>query len=282
VTLSELSIRRHVLALMISVVIVLFGAIAVRDVGVDRMPNVDIPVVNVVVTMSGADPAIVDSSITSEIERAVNTVPGIDSVRSSSSPGTSVVNVAFELDKDIDTAFNEVQAKVAEVQRRLPAQADPPVISKVSFDAQPIMWLALQGDRNLQELSSFARNELRPLIENVSGVGEVRVGGGQERSIRIEIEPDRLAALGITIPELINAITSEHVQQPGGFFVSGGREDLIRLDLEYHDLLEMERLVVAERDGALIYLGNIAEIVDGLADRRSLARAAFLNPLRWW
>jgi hydrophobic/amphiphilic exporter-1 (mainly G- bacteria), HAE1 family len=272
VTLSELSIRRHVLALMISVVIVLFGAIAVRDVGVDRLPNVDIPVVNVVVTMSGADPAIVDSSITSEIERAVNTVPGIDSVRSSSSPGTSVVNVAFELDKNIDTAFNEVQAKVAEVQRRLPTQADPPVISKVSFDAQPIMWLALQGDRNLQELSSFARNELRPLIENVSGVGEVRVGGGQERSIRIEIEPDRLAALGITIPELINAITSEHVQQPGGFFVSGEREDLIRLDLEYHDLLEMERLVVAERDGALIHLGDIAEIVDGLADRRSLAR----------
>lgn len=138
-TLSELSIRRHVLALMVSVVIVLFGAIAVRDVGVDRMPNVDIPVVNVVVTMPGADPSIVDTAITSEVERAVNTVPGIDTITSSSSPGTSIVNISFDLEKDIDVAFNEVQAKVAEVQRRLPSQADPPVISKVSFDAQPIM-----------------------------------------------------------------------------------------------------------------------------------------------
>lgn len=271
-TLSELSIKRHVLALMLSVVIVLFGAIAVRDVGVDRIPNVDIPVVNVVVAMSGADPSIIDSAITNEIERAVNTVPGIDSVQSSSSPGTSVVNVTFDLDKDIDIAFSEVQAKVAEVQRRLPTEAETPVISKVSFDAQPIMWLALRGDRDLQDLSRFARNELRPLIENVPGVGEVRIGGGQERSIRVEIDPDRLAALGIAIPDLINAIQAEHVLQPGGFFVSGDREDLIELDLEYHDLLEMERLVIAERDGALIRLGDIAEIVDGLEDRRSLAR----------
>ncbi len=271
-TLSELSIRRHVLALMISVVIVLFGAIAVRDIGVDRMPNVDIPVVNVVVTMAGADPSIIDTAITSEVERAVNTVPGIDTIRSSSSPGTSMVNISFDLDRDIDAAFNEVQAKVAEVQRRLPSQADPPVISKVAIDAQPIMWLALQGDRDQQDLSSYARNELRPLIENVPGVGEVRVGGGQERSIRVEVEPERLAAIGLTVPELIAAITSEHVLEPGGFFVSGDREDLIKLDLEYDDLLAMERLVVAERDGALIRLGDVATIIDGLEDRRSLAR----------
>lgn len=271
-TLSELSIKRHVLALMISVVIVLFGAIAMRDIGVDRMPNVDIPVVNVVVAMPGADPMIIDSAITNEVERAVNTVPGIDSIQSSSSPGTSMVNIRFNQDKDIDVAFNEVQAKVAEIRQQLPSDAEAPVVSQVSFDAQAIMWLSLQGDRSLQDLSRYARNELRPLIENVPGVGEVQVGGGQERNIRIEIEPDRLAALQLTIPDVLNAITSEHVQEPGGFFVSGAREDLIQLDLEYHDLIEMEDLVVAERDGALIRLGDIAEIVDGLEDRRSLAR----------
>ncbi|WP_290653141.1 efflux RND transporter permease subunit [Aquisalimonas sp.] len=271
-TLPELSIRRHVLAVMISAVLVLFGYIGYQEVGTDRIPNIDFPVVNVVVTQPGADPEIIDASITSEVERAVNTVPGIDSIQSSSSPGTSVVSVTFDLDVDIDVAFNEVQAKINEIRDELPDDADDPVVQKVDTDAQAIMWLSVQGDRTLQQLSTYARNVVRPQIENINGVGEVQIGGGLERNIRIEVEPERLSAYGLTVDDLINAVETEHFQLPGGFLVAERTERLLKLDMEYHQPHALEELIVASQNGALIRLSDVADVVDGLEDPRSLAR----------
>ncbi|WP_240480997.1 efflux RND transporter permease subunit [Ectothiorhodospira sp. BSL-9] len=271
-TLSELSIRRHVLAVMISAVIVLFGLISLQDVGTDRIPNIDFPVISVTVTQTGADPEIIDSAITSEVERAVNTVPGIDNITSQSVPGASIVNIIFDLEKDVDVAFNEVQAQVSQVVAELPSDADQPVVDKVEFDAQPIMWLALQGDRTRQQLDTYARNEIRQQIENINGVGEVRIGGGLERNIRVEIDPDRLNAFGVTIPDLMAAFEEEHVQMPGGFLVGGDREDQLKLDLEYHSPEELEEMVIGAHGGSLVYLRDVADVIDGLADRRGLAR----------
>ena len=271
-TLPELSIRRHVLAVMISAVLVLFGVIGYQELGTDRIPNIDFPVVNVVVAQPGADPDIIDASITSEVERAVNTVPGIDSIQSNSSPGTSVVTVTFDLDVDIDAAFNEVQAKINEIRSQLPEDAEDPVIQKVETDAQAIMWLSVQGDRTLQQLGTYARNVVRPQIENIDGVGEIQIGGGLERNIRIEVEPDRLAAFGLTVTDLINAIETEHFQLPGGFLVAERTERLLKLDMEYHQPEALEQLIVASQDGALIRLRDVAEVIDGLEDPRALAR----------
>ncbi|QIT53904.1 efflux RND transporter permease subunit [Aquisalimonas sp. 2447] len=271
-TLPELSIRRHVLAVMISAVLVLFGVIGYQELGTDRIPNIDFPVVNVVVAQPGADPDIIDASITSEVERAVNTVPGIDSIQSNSSPGTSVVTVTFDLDVDIDAAFNEVQAKINEIRSQLPEDAEDPVIQKVETDAQAIMWLSVQGDRTLQQLGTYARNVVRPQIENIDGVGEIQIGGGLERNIRIEVQPDRLAAFGLTVTDLINAIETEHFQLPGGFLVAERTERLLKLDMEYHQPEALEQLIVASQDGALIRLRDVAEVIDGLEDPRALAR----------
>ena len=271
-TLPELSIRRHVLAVMISAVLVLFGVIGYQELGTDRIPNIDFPVVNVVVAQPGADPDIIDASITSEVERAVNTVPGIDSIQSTSSPGTSVVTVTFDLDVDIDAAFNEVQAKINEIRSQLPEDAEDPVIQKVETDAQAIMWLSVQGDRTLQQLGTYARNVVRPQIENIDGVGEIQIGGGLERNIRIEVQPDRLAAFGLTVTDLINAIETEHFQLPGGFLVAERTERLLKLDMEYHQPEALEQLIVASQDGALIRLRDVAEVIDGLEDPRALAR----------
>ena len=271
-SLPELMIRRHVLAVMISVIIVLFGVIAEREVGVDRLPNIDFPVINVTVAMPGADPEIIDTSVTEVIERAVNTVPGIDEVNSTTVPGNSVVNITFDLEKDIDVAFNEVTARVNEAVQDLPEDAEAPVVDKVEFDAQPIMWIALQGDRTLQDLNRTARNDIRPQLESLSGVGEVLIGGRRERNIRVEVDPDRLAAHNVTVPELLAALEEEHVQLPGGFLVGSGTEQLLKLDLEYHHPLEMEGMVIASHGGELVKLRDVAEVVDGLEDQRSLAR----------
>lgn len=271
-TLPELSIRRHVMAVMLSAVLVLFGIIGYQQVGTDRIPNIDFPVVTVVVVQPGADPEIIDASITSVVERAVNTVPGIDNIQSTSNPGTSSVVVTFDLDKDVDVAFNEVQAKVNEIRQQLPVDAEDPVIQKVATDSQAIMWLSLQGDRTPQQLSVYARNSIRPQLENIEGVGEIQIGGGLERTIRVEVEPDRLAAFNLTVQDLLNTFETEHFQLPGGFLVTEQRERLIILDLEYHQPRALEEMIIASDNGALVRVRDVAEVVDGLEDPRGLAR----------
>ncbi|NEZ04222.1 efflux RND transporter permease subunit [Wenzhouxiangella sp. XN201] len=271
-TLPELSIRRHVLAYMISAVMVLFGLIGFRSIGVDRFPEIEFPLVSVTTVLPGASPEIVDASITNIVEGSVNSVPGIDFIQSTSSPGVSQVLVTFNLAKDIDVAFNEVQAKVNQVLRELPEDADPPVVAKVEAGASAIMWLSLQGDRTLQQLNQYANNVVRKRLETIDGVGEVQIGGRRARTIRVEIDLDRMAALGVAAGDVRNAFASEHVQYPGGFLVSGETEALVKLDLEFHSPEELEEMVIRHVDGAPVRLSDFAEVVDGLADYRSVAR----------
>lgn len=270
--LPELSIRRHVLAWMLSGVLVLFGLIAYERIGVDRFPYIEFPVISVTTVMPGANPEIVDASITNILETSVNSVPGIEHIQSSSSPGVSVVAITFELTKDTDVAFNEVQAKVNQVLRQLPEDADPPVVAKVEIGGSPILWLALQGDRTQQQLNQYARNVVKKQLETIDGVGEVRLGGRRDRTIRVELDPARLAAFKVTTQDLLRAFQAEHVQLPGGFLVSRQTEDLIKLDLEFHDVRRLHDMLVGYRDGAPVRLGDVAAVRDGLADARQLAR----------
>ena len=194
-TLSELSIRRHVFAFMLSAVLVLFGAIAYQRMGVDKLPYIEFPVISITTAYKGANPDIIDASITNLIETSVNSVPGIEHIQSTSSPGTSVVVITFGLEKRIDVAFQEVQAKVNQVVRRLPKDADPPVVAKVETNTQAILQTALQGDRTQQQLNLYAINVIKKQLETIDGVGEVRIGGRRDRNIRVNLLPARMAAL---------------------------------------------------------------------------------------
>ncbi len=271
-TLPEISIRRHVLAWMMSAVIVLFGVISYQRIGVDRYPLIEFPMISVTTTLPGANPEIIDASITNLIETAVNSVPGIEHVQSKSSPGASVVVVNFKLTKDVDVAFNEVQAKVNQVLRNLPDDADPPVVAKVEFGAIPVLWLTLTGDRTVQQLNQYARTVIRKRLESIDGVGEVRLGGRRDRTIRVALDPERMNAYGITTQDLLRAFQSEHLQLPGGFLVGAQREFLLKLDLEFHKPADLEQMIVSYREGAPIRLGDIAKVEDSLADDRRLAR----------
>ena len=271
-TLPELSIKRHVLAWMISGLLVLFGLIAYGRIGIDRMPNVELPVISVSTTLRGANPEIMDTSVTNLIESAVNTTPGIEHIQSTSSPGFSNVTITFALEKNIDVAFNEVQSKVNQTLRRLPDDADPPVVQKLETNAQPIMWLALHGDRTVQQLNLYAQNVIKKKLENINGVGEVRLGGRRDRTIRVNKNPDRMAAYKITAGDLTTAFQKEHIQLPGGFLVGSHAEQLLKLDLEFHDLKSLAELVISYKSGAPIRLKDVAEIEDGLTDNRQVAR----------
>jgi len=272
VTLSELSIRRHVFAFMLSAVLVLFGWIAYQRIGVDKLPYIEFPVISISTTQRGANPDIIDASITNLIETAVNSVPGIEHIQSTSSPGASVVVITFALEKRIDVAFQEVQAKVNQVVRRLPKDADPPVVAKVETNTQPILWTALQGDRTQQQLNQYAINVIKKRLETIDGVGEIRIGGRRDRTIRVNLLPARMAAYGVAAQDITDAFGKEHIQFAGGFLVGRSTEHLVKLDLEFHNLDELAAMIVGYKDGAAVRLRDIAEIEDGLADFRQLAR----------
>jgi len=257
---------------MLSAVLVLFGVISFQRIGVDRYPDAEFPMLSIVTRLPGADPDIIDSSITATLEKAVNGVSGLEHVESMSSPSISVIRMKFELDKDLDVAFNEVQAKVNQVLPQLPEEADPPVVAKVEIGGDPSMWLTLSGDRTLQQLNTYARNVVKKRLETTTGVGEVRIGGERRRTIRVEVSLDRMTAFGVTVQDLQQAFQREHVRLPGGFLVGSGREDVLKADLEFHDLDALGEMIVAHREGAPIRLRDVARIEDDLADFRRLAR----------
>jgi HAE1 family hydrophobic/amphiphilic exporter-1 len=271
-TLPELSIRRHVLAYMVSGVMLLFGLIGYQSIGVDRFPEIEFPLISVTTTLPGASPEIVDASITNIIEGSVNSVPGIDFIQSESSPGVSTVVITFKLNKDIDIAFNEVQAKVNQNLRQLPLDAEPPVVAKVEVGASPIMWLSLTGDRTLQQLNQYANNVVRKRLETIDGVGAVQIGGRRERTIRVNLDLDQMAANEVTAQDIQRAFATEHAQFSGGFLVNGSTELLVKLDLEFHDPNALSEMVVRHVDGAPVRLNDVSDVDDGLADFRSLAR----------
>ena len=271
-TLPELSIKRHVLAWMLSAVLVLFGIISYDRIGMDRYPYIEFPVVSITTALKGANPDIVDASVTNVLESSVNSTPGIEHIQSTSSPGVSVIAITFNLEKKIDVAFNEVQAKVNQVLRRLPKDSDPPVVAKVETNAQPIMWLALQGDRTQQQLNQYAINILKKRLETIDGVGEVRLGGRRDRTIRVELLPTRMTALGVTAQDINDAFSKEHVQLAGGFVVGEKTESLVKLDMEFHSIDTLKEMVISWKNGAPVRLQDVAVVIDGLTDNRQLAR----------
>jgi HAE1 family hydrophobic/amphiphilic exporter-1 len=271
--LPELSIRRHVFAFMLNAVLILFGVIAYDRIGVDKLPYIEFPVISVSTTQRGANPEVIDASITNLVETAVNSVPGIEHIQSTSAPGTSTVSITFDLAKSIDVAFQEVQAKVSQVVRRLPAEADPPVVQKVETNSSAIYWMALQGDRTQQQLNQYALNVVKKRLETVDGVGEVRIGGRRDRTIRVNLVPGKMAAFGIAAQDITDAFGKEHIQFSGGFLTGRSTEHLVKIDLEFHKIDDLAAMIVGYKDGAPVRLRDIAEVEDGLNDFRQMARA---------
>jgi hydrophobic/amphiphilic exporter-1 (mainly G- bacteria), HAE1 family len=272
-SLPALSIRRHVLAFMLNGVLILFGLIAYERIGVDKLPYIEFPVISISTVQRGANPEVIDAAITNLIETSVNSVPGIEHIQSTSSPGTSNVSITFDLAKPIDVAFQEVQAKVNQVLRRLPEDADPPVVSKVESNSASIYVVALQGDRTQQQLNQYALNVIKKRLETINGVGEVRIGGRRDRTIRVNLLPARMAAYGVAAQDITDGFRKEHIQFSGGFITGQATEHLVKLDLEFHRIDDLAAMIVGYKDGAPVRLRDIAEMEDGLNDFRQMARA---------
>jgi HAE1 family hydrophobic/amphiphilic exporter-1 len=270
--LAEICIRRPIFAAMLVLALVVVGAVAHAGLGVDRFPSVDLPTISVRTTLPGGAPEDVESEISEEIEEAVNTVQGIRELRSISSSGSSVVIATFELERDVDTAAQDVRDRVQAVLRRLPVGTDPPVIAKQDNDATPVLTIALSADRSLRELSEWADKTVKVGLERASGVGEVRLVGGQERAIKIWVDADRLAAYGLPVTAVRDAIVQQNTSIPAGNVTRQGEERTLRTIGRLTDAKAFEQLVVANIGGNPIRLRDIGHAEDGSYEQRSLAR----------
>src|SRR4029079_620944 len=206
--LAEICIKRPVFASMLVLALVVVGAASYFRLGVDRFPSVDLPTVSVRTTLPGGSPEEVESEVSQKIEEVVNTVEGIQELRSVSGQGTSFVIATFNLNRDIDVAAQDVRDRVATVVRDLPRYVDPPIVAKFNNDSSPVMTVALSASRPLRELTELADKIVKLQLERSTGVGEVDIVGGLDRAISIWVDPDRLAAYQVPITAVRSAIVA--------------------------------------------------------------------------
>jgi HAE1 family hydrophobic/amphiphilic exporter-1 len=257
---------------MIVLSLVVVGAAGFFKLGVDRFPSVDLPTVSVRVGLPGASPEEVESLVTQQVEEVINTVDGISELRSVSGQGTSIVIATFKLDRDLESAAQDVRDRVATLGRRLPEDATPPVVQKFDNDSTPVITLSLTADRSLRELTELADKTVRVQLERVGGVGEVRVVGGLDRAINVWIDAERLAAYQISISQIRQALSRQNADVPGGNVVTNKEELVLRTLGRYTEPRQFEDLVIANVNGAPVKLRDVGRVEDGTKEQRSLSR----------
>jgi len=270
--ISEVSINKPVFASMVMLSLVVFGLTAYRSIGVDLFPDVDMPVVTVSVVYEGADPETVETEVTDLVEEAVNTISGIKSLRSESIEGLCQVFVTFELEEDIDVVSQEVRDKVGAIRGDLPREIEPPLIQKLDLDSAPIMAIVLSGPASIRDLTEYADNVVKARIEGSPGVGSVRLVGDREREIRIWLRVDQLQARELSARDVLDKLREENLEPPGGRVETAEREIIVKTKGKLETVEEFSDLIVANRDGTPIRLGEVAWVEDGMEDFRSLAR----------
>lgn len=270
--LAEICIRRPVFATMLILSLVVVGSAAYFKLGVDRLPSVDLPTVSVRTTLPGAPPEQVETEVTEIIEEVVNTVEGIDELRSISGEGNSVVIATFDLSRDIETAAQDVRDRVATVLRRLPDEVDAPVVAKFNNDSQPVITIALYGDRSVRELSELADKIVKVQLERSKGVGEVELVGDLERSMNVWVDADKLVSYGLPITTVRDAIQRQNAEVPGGNLTSASSERSMRIAGRLASQEEFNELVVSVKNGVPIRIKDLGRAEDGTKEARSLGR----------
>ncbi|MBA3935863.1 MAG: efflux RND transporter permease subunit [Planctomycetes bacterium] len=270
--LPELCIRRPVFACMLLLFPVVAGLIAFARIGVDLMPNVDLPVVIVTTTRPGTSVEEMETGVTKVIEDAVNTISGIDELRSTSKEGISSVTIVFLLEKNRDIAQQEVQGKINTVLAALPTGTQAPIIDKFDFDAAPVLTVAVDGQRSLREVTEIARRQVQDVLSSVDGVGAVSLVGGQRRAVTITADAARLEAYGLSIDQVRQGLQGQNVESPGGRVDQAGREPILRTMGRITDPARFADVIVAQKAGQPVRIADIATVADGIEEPRSVGR----------
>lgn len=276
--LSDVSIKNPVFGWMLMIGVIAFGCIGFNRLGVSQLPDVDFPVVTVSVTWEGAAPEVMETDVTDALEDAVMSVQGLKEVTSVSQQGVSQLTLEFNLDRNIDVALQEVQTKIAQAQRNLPRDIDPPIITKTNPEDQPIMWLALSGEQqSIKEICRYINETLKDQFTIVPGVGNIFLGGYVDPNLRVWLNADKMQAEELTVDDVLNAISFQHADQPAGYIDTGNRELNVRVYGEATTPQQFENIVIPQRVGGgpiwkNLRIGDVGTVEDGLADVRRISR----------
>jgi hydrophobe/amphiphile efflux-1 (HAE1) family protein len=271
--LTDVCLRRPVFAWMIMSGTILFGLLAVTRIGVSQYPDVDNPTITVSVSWPGASPEDVETGVVNQLEDAMSQVTGVLSMTASARQGSARVTATFDLSRNIDLALQDTQAKIAQVQRQLPASASAPIATKSNPDDQPIVTIGISGPFSRQLLADVARYQVQDKLETVPGVGQLTMMGYLNRNIRIWVDAEKMAASAIAVTDITSALQKQHVSVPGGQLESGGRSLSVRVLGEAPDMETLRQIVVRTINGTPVRLQDVALVQDGFEDVTTLARS---------
>ena len=271
-TLAAICIRRPVFATMLIMCLVVMGLAAYRTLGVDYFPKIDFPTVTITTTLRGAAPEEVETQVTKRIEEAVNTISGIDELRSTSAEGVSQVFITFLLEKSGDVAAQEVRDRVSAILGQLPKDTDPPVVQKLATDATPVLDVVVSSPRDLRETTKMVDDRIKKNIETLTGVGQVNFVGDRQRQIQVSLDGEKLYSYNLNIDQVRAALASQNVEIPGGRVDQGSRELSLRTLGRVERPQDFERIIVANVGGKPIRISDIGSVADGYEEPRSMAR----------
>jgi HAE1 family hydrophobic/amphiphilic exporter-1 len=269
--LASLCIKRPVFASVLILSLTVVGIFSFTQLGVDQFPKVDLPTVVVTTVQPGAAPEQIETEVTDKIEEAVNTISGIDELRSTSSEGVSLVMVSFLLDKDGDVAAQEVRDKISAVMSQLPRTVQQPRIDRFDPDAAPVISIALTARKPVREVTEYADKVLRRQLESVTGVGQVMVIGGRQRQVNIWLDAERMRAYNVTVTEVSRALQAQNIEVPGGRVDQGAQSLTLRTRGRVDSVQQFNDIVVREADGHPVKIGDIARVEDGEAEPSTVA-----------
>lgn len=272
-SLSSISINRPVLATVFSIVIVIFGLIGVTYLGIREFPSVDPPIISVSTSYPGANSDVIETQITEPLEQSINGIPGIRSLTSMSRQGGSRISVEFELSVDLETAANDVRDKVSQAQRMLPRDVDPPVVTKMDADANPIMFVVVRSDkRTLLELSEIAELTFKEQLQTITGVSAVQIWGEKRYAMRLWLDPAKLAGYGMTPLDVRNAITQENIELPSGSIEGNTTELTIRTLGLMTTPAEFNNLIIKKSGDQVVRISDIGRAELGPEDIRGIMK----------
>ncbi len=270
--LADVSIKRPVFTTMIVLALLVLGLFSFYKLNVDQYPNVDIPVVVITTALPGAGPEQIESDVTKVIEDAVNSVEGVDHISSTSQEGLSIIIIQFKLEIDGKAAAQDVREKVSAIRAQLPDDTKDPVIQRYDPASQPIVTLTISGQRSEKDITTYAKDVIKPQFENIPGVGSVDLVGGAEREILVEADAERLKARGLSINDIIQAVGSQNVEIPGGNLIKGNRQLTVRTMGKFTNVNNFRNIVVSSKEGQIVYLGDVASVYDSTKLKTSLTR----------
>ena len=271
-TISEVCIRRPVFTWVLVSVPVVLGIVSYVLLGVDLFPKADIPVVSVTATLPGASTEELETTVTRPIEEAINTVSGVDELRSIVREGTTTVVAMFVLEKNGDVAAQEVRDKVSAIVDKLPQGMQPPLIDTFDLDASPIITVGVSGRRDVREVTEIAKYRIQEILQTVPGVGAVFLSGGRTRAINVVVDTDHLASYDLSIEDVRQAILRQNLEVPGGIVEQGSRELVLRTLGRIETAEKFNDLIVANRNGYPIRIRDVGRAEDSVEEPRSLTR----------